>query len=42
MDQWMASPGHYANMVGARFSHVGVGVVAGSDGRLWVAQVFAG
>jgi uncharacterized protein YkwD len=36
------SPGHYANMVGTRFSHVGVGVVAGGDGRLWVAQVFGG
>jgi uncharacterized protein YkwD len=38
----VASPGHYANMVNGSFSHVGVAVTTSPDGRVWVAQVFAG
>jgi uncharacterized protein YkwD len=36
----VASPGHYANIVGD-YSHLGVGVAVDSQGRIWVAQVFA-
>ena len=36
------SPGHYRNMVGASFTSLGVGVVIGADGRIWVGHVFAG
>lgn len=36
------SPGHYANMVNPDFTHVGIGVVVTSDGRVWVSQVFGG
>ncbi|MFP5256135.1 MAG: CAP domain-containing protein [Acidimicrobiia bacterium] len=36
-----SSPTHRANMLKARFTHMGVGVATGSDGRVWVAQVFA-
>ena len=36
------SPGHYRNMVGASFTSLGVGVVVGADGRIWVGHVFAG
>ncbi|MPY96273.1 MAG: hypothetical protein GEV08_25395 [Acidimicrobiia bacterium] len=38
----VGSPGHYANMVNGSFSHVGVAVTTSPDGRVWVAQVFAG
>lgn len=38
----VASPGHYANMVNGSFTHVGVAVSTSADGRVWVAQVFAG
>lgn len=35
------SPPHLANMVDGSFNRVGVGVVVGSDGRVWVTMVFA-
>ncbi len=38
---FVASSGHYANMVNGNFSGLGVGVVV-SGGRIWVAHVFAG
>ena len=41
-DGLVASPGHYENMTSAQFTHVGVAVVHGADGRVWVAQVFGG
>ncbi len=34
------SPGHYANMIEDRFSHIGVGIAYGS-GRVWITQNFA-
>ena len=36
-----ASPTHRANLLNARFTHMGVGVATSPDGRVWVAQVFA-
>ncbi len=37
-----ASPGHYSNMVNPSFSAFGVGSAYGSDGKLYVTQLFAG
>ncbi len=39
-DAFVASPTHYANMVDARFTHVGVGVHIDPTGTLWVTQRF--
>jgi uncharacterized protein YkwD len=36
----MASGGHRARMLDGRFTHIGVGVAKGADGRLYMAQVF--
>jgi uncharacterized YkwD family protein len=36
---WMASAGHRANMLNAKFTHVGIGVVSGSSG-LTATQLF--
>jgi uncharacterized protein YkwD len=36
------SPGHYNNMVDARFTSVGVGAYLDSAGRIWTAHVFGG
>jgi uncharacterized protein YkwD len=36
------SPGHYNNMVEARFTALGVGVYIDASGKLWTAHVFAG
>jgi len=38
----VGSPGHFANLVNARFTHVGIAVRTDGNGRLWVAQVFGG
>ena len=35
------SPPHFANMVDPAFNRVGVGIVTGSDGRVWVTMDFA-
>jgi uncharacterized protein YkwD len=38
---WLASPGHCANIMDARFRHIGVGFAAGrKDGRLYWVQTF--
>jgi uncharacterized protein YkwD len=37
-----SSSGHYRNMVSPSFRAFGVGSAYGSDGRLYVAQLFAG
>jgi uncharacterized protein YkwD len=38
----VASPGHYANLAGPRYTNFGIAVVSGPDGRLWVCELFAG
>ncbi len=34
------SPGHYANLVDPQYTHVGVGVTFGADGRIWTTHRF--
>ncbi|HWH33944.1 MAG TPA: S-layer homology domain-containing protein [Acidimicrobiales bacterium] len=36
----MSSPSHRENILAGQFTHVGVGVVVGADGLLWVTQNF--
>ena len=36
-----ASAPHRANMLNGGFTHMGVGVATGADGRVWVVEVFA-
>lgn len=38
----VGSAGHYANLVGDRYTNIGVGAARSADGRLWVCEVFAG
>jgi uncharacterized protein YkwD len=38
----VASAGHYANIVGATYTRIGVGVATDSSGQVWVVEVFAG
>lgn len=40
-DAFLGSPAHRANMLDARFDTMGSGVAVGSDGQLWVVQLFA-
>ena len=37
-----ASPSHRDNILGARYSHVGIGVARDVDGSVWVTELFAG
>lgn len=37
---WMDSPGHRANILNASFTHLGVGAVTSSAGRVYGTQVF--
>lgn len=39
-DAFVNSSSHRVNMVEAAFTHIGVGVVVGADGKLWVTQIF--
>ncbi|MFW6773577.1 CAP domain-containing protein [Nocardioides sp. CPCC 205120] len=39
VDAWMGSPGHRANILGD-FTHIGVGIAADSNGRLYYVQNF--
>lgn len=41
-DALVRSEGHHANLVHARFTHIGIAVVIDDAGRLWVSQVFGG
>lgn len=41
-DAFVASPGHYANIVNPAFTRLGVGVLVDADGTIWVAMVFGG
>lgn len=36
-----SSPTHRANMLDRRYTHIGIGVAKGPDGRVWVVQEFA-
>jgi uncharacterized protein YkwD len=38
----VASAGHYANITGASYTRIGVGVATDTSGRVWVVEVFAG
>ena len=40
-NKFASSPGHRANLVNSRFTHMGVGVATDSRGRVWVVEVFA-
>ncbi len=40
VQQWMDSPGHKANIVNKDFTHMGVGVYYGQDGRAYASQAF--
>lgn len=42
MQQWMASPGHKANILSSGFTRIGAGMVKDSSGRPYWTQVFAG
>jgi uncharacterized protein YkwD len=37
----VASDVHRANLLNSGFTHMGVGLATGPDGRVWVAEVFA-
>jgi len=37
---FVASPGHYANLVDGAFTHVGIGVVVGANGMLFTSHQF--
>ena len=39
---WVGSPSHKQNMLHPGVTHIGVGIVVGADGRIWVTQVLAG
>jgi uncharacterized protein YkwD len=41
-DALVNSSGHYANITGAAYSRIGVGVAVDAGGQVWVVQVFAG
>jgi hypothetical protein len=41
MDQWRTSPGHSANMLNTRWTHVGIGTYQDAGGSTWGVQVFA-
>ncbi len=38
---FLDSPHHYENIVHPSYNHVGIGVVKGDDGKMYVTQVFA-
>lgn len=40
-DAFVASPNHYDNMIWPTYNAIGVGMVSGNDGRMYVAHVFA-
>jgi uncharacterized protein YkwD len=40
--QWFNSPGHHDNMLNSAYTISGMGIVIGSDNRIWACQMFAG
>jgi uncharacterized protein YkwD len=41
-DALVASSGHYANITGAAYTRVGIGVAVDASGQVWVCEVFGG
>lgn len=41
MDLWLNSEGHRANILNTNYTHVGIGVAVGDDGRTYWVQLFA-
>ena len=42
VDGWMNSPGHRANILNTRWTHIGVGVAQGDNGAVYWVQLFFG
>lgn len=40
MAAWIASPGHYANLINSNFRHVGLGLTVDASGSKWWVQDF--
>jgi uncharacterized protein YkwD len=40
VEMWMASSGHRANILNRNYTHLGVGAVRSSDGRVYAVQDF--
>ena len=38
----MDSPGHRANILSAKYTHIGIGIIEGADGGYWWVQHFVG
>ena len=41
VDGWMSSKGHRNNILGADFTHTGVGIAVAEDGTIYFTQLFA-
>ncbi len=39
---WWNSPGHKANILEAKFTIAGMGIVVDGNGKIWACQIFAG
>lgn len=40
VDAWIASPGHYKDMVDSRYNCIGVGISVGEDGKYYFSTLF--
>jgi uncharacterized protein YkwD len=40
VERWMKSDKHRANILNGEFTHAGLGVARGADGRIYFTQVF--
>ena len=40
VERWMISDKHRANIMNSEFTHAGIGIARGSDGRVYFTQVF--
>lgn len=41
VDGWMDSPGHKENILRTEYTHMGVGIIKGSDGEYYYCQLFS-
>ncbi len=41
MKAWMESKGHRANILGAEYTEIGVGIASAKDGTRYITQIFA-